>query len=107
MTAIPLSASSPREQKAMHRIAVAPGGTLFERLRYALAFGAVYPLFLAGEGALRLSARAMAEPGAPTPVRASAFAEARQNASIALSYALKARTTLRQVARRAHPERLS
>ncbi|MGA2043610.1 MAG: hypothetical protein ABSG83_09585 [Roseiarcus sp.] len=77
-----------------------------DQIRYHLLFGATYPLFCLAGAVQRLVARAPAEEGAPRLAQRSVFAEARDNASIAISYALMARTTLQTFARHNRTERL-
>lgn len=73
-----------------------------DQFRFYAAFAAAYPLFLAAEAGQRLFARAPQSGAA-----CSAFAAARENAFIAISYALMARTTLQTFARQNRAERLS
>ena len=72
-----------------------------------LFFGAVYPLFIAAEGASRVFARMAASEEGPAKRQRPLFAQARANASIATSYALMARSMLQSSERRRRPERLS
>ena len=89
-------------QRVVNDIAPTP----LDRVKFALAFGAAYPLFLIAEGLQRLLAHATADEDAPARAKRPVFAEARENASIAISYALMARTTLQGFARRPRTERL-
>jgi hypothetical protein len=77
-------------------------------LRFQLLFAATYPLFLLAAVLQRRFAQQADDEadGLPEP-RQSAFAEARESASIAISYALAARTTLQTFARRPRAERPS
>ena len=90
----------------MQRVLNAVAATPLDRVKFSLAFGAAFPLFLAAEGLQRLLDHATAEADAPLRDPRSIFAEARENASIAISYALMARTTLQGFARRPRSERL-
>jgi len=77
-------------------------------LRFQLLFGAAYPLFLMAaflQG--RLAGQTDDDEDRPRKPRRSPFAEARESASIAISYALASRTTLQRFARRHRAERLS
>ena len=73
-----------------------------DQIRFYAAFGAAYPLFLASEAAQRLFRRAPR-----SGAESSVFVAARENAFIAISYALMARTTLQTFARQNRAERLS
>jgi len=77
-----------------------------DQIRFHLLFGATYPLFCLAGVAQRLAVRLTAEEGARPGAQRSVFAEARDNASIAISYALMARTTLQTFARHNRTERL-
>ena len=76
-------------------------------LQSHLFFGAVYPLFIAAEGASRVFARMTAPEEGVEKRRRPLFAQARANASIATSYALMARTMLQSSRRKNQRERLS
>jgi hypothetical protein len=78
-----------------------------DQIRFHLLFGATYPLFCAACAGQRLLTRLTAGDDARPVADRSLFAEARDNASIAISYALMARTTLQTFARHNRTERLS
>ncbi len=78
-----------------------------EKLRFSLLFGASYPLFLVAEAAQRGFDRFSTDSEASTRSEKSVFAAARENASIAISYAFMARTTLQSFARHNRSERQS
>ena len=76
-------------------------------VRFYLAYGAAFPLFLAAESLQRWLASASHEGALPAAARRSVFAAARESTFIAISYVLMARTTLRRFARQNRTERLS
>jgi hypothetical protein len=76
-----------------------------DRIHYHLLYGAAYPFFLAAEALTRLSARAHHDERASMSPMRSAFAEARENTLVAISYAVMARSTLRTSARHNRSER--
>ena len=76
-------------------------------IRFYLAFGAAYPLFLAAELFQRWSARWSIDDAPRPKAQRSIFAAARESTFIAISYALMARTTLQIFARQNRTERLS
>jgi hypothetical protein len=76
-----------------------------DQLRSQLLFGAAYPFFIAAEALQRLIGRALADAETPKTFGRSVFAEARENATIAISYASMAGTTLERFARHARTER--
>jgi hypothetical protein len=76
-----------------------------EQMKFYLLFGAAYPLFLAAEATKRALAHRTSEAKPESP--RSLFAEARETTSIAISFALMARTTLHTFARPSRTERLS
>ncbi len=64
-------------------------------LKVSLIFGVLFPFFLAAS----LFRRLMALIGASEPAPRSAFREARENTSLAISHALMARAMLQSFAR--------
>ena len=76
-------------------------------VRFYLAYGVTYPLFLAAESLRRWLAGASVEGDSQAPEEHSVFASARESTFIAISYVLMARTTLRRSARNNRTERLS
>jgi hypothetical protein len=77
------------------------------RSRHSLVYGTTYPIFCLAEGLRRVMDRLMTTPETPTASARSVFAEARENAQIALSYAFMARKTLKQFGRDDRAKRLS
>jgi hypothetical protein len=78
-----------------------------DNVRFHLAYGATFPLFLAAESLQRWLARASHERALQAAAERSVFAAARESTLIAISYVLMARTTLRRFARQNRTERLS
>ena len=76
-------------------------------VRFYLAYGAAYPLFLAAESLQRWLTTPSVEEPSQAPAQRSVFAAARESTIIAISYVLMARTTLRIFARQNRTERLS
>ena len=76
-------------------------------VRFYLAYGATYPLFLAAETLQRRLASALVEGTSRATEERSVFAAARESTFIAISYVLMARTTLRRSARQNRTERPS
>lgn len=74
-------------------------------LRIALLVGALFPLFLASAAIQRVAARLASRHTRAASL--SILAEARDNAAIAVSYALMARAMLQSFARDNRAERLS
>jgi hypothetical protein len=75
-------------------------------VRFYLAYGVTYPLFLAAE-TLQRWLHSLAEESSRAPPERSVFAAAHESTFIAISYVLMARTTLRIFARQNRTERLS
>ncbi len=65
-----------------------------DNLRFILLFGLAYPFAIAAEALKRAFA-----PADIKPARGSLFAEARESTSIAISYAVMAKTTLKRSSR--------
>lgn len=97
--------SSWKKGEAMTMIAHSSPERREGELRIQLLIGALFPLFLASAAIQR------ALPGVaqqrPLPASPSILAEARDNAAIAVSYALMARAMLQSFARDTRAERLS
>ncbi len=65
-----------------------------DNLRFILLFGLAYPFAIVAEALKRAFA-----PGDMKPATGSLFAEARESTSIAISYAVMAKTTLKRSSR--------
>ena len=76
-------------------------------VRFYLAYGAAYPLFLAAESLHRWLAGPSVEGASQATRERSVFASARESTFIAISYVLMARTTLRRSVRQNRTERSS
>ncbi len=87
-----------RESRAMQTMMHHAPAMRIDRMREQVLFGISYPFFLVVEGAQRAIASKISDQ-AEKPMRRSAFAEARVNTLIAISYAFMARSTLRKFAR--------
>ena len=77
------------------------------RSRHSLVYGTTYPIFCLAEGLRRVMHRLMTSTETSSATAPSVFAEARENAQIALSYAFMARKTLKQFGRGDRAKRLS
>lgn len=89
----------------MHSVVHSTSNT--DRLQFFVLFAALYPLLLAAGGAGRLLARLTASDETQIKPSRSMLADARDNASIAISYAVWARKTLQAFVRESRSERLS
>ncbi len=90
------TASFHREGEVMSSTTYSPSTTRGDEFKVLLLFGALFPFFLGGGGH---SARAsIFRPRAASPAK-SVISEARENMSIAISYALMARAMLQSFAR--------
>jgi hypothetical protein len=101
----PVPIAIEKEDSSVRRAANALSLPRSDQPRFRLMFCAAYPLFLAVEAAQRLARRAFSDGAARDIARPSLFAEARENATIAISYASVARMTLQGSARRSRTER--
>lgn len=72
-----------------------PSSTRGEKMKVSLLFSALFPIFLASAA----TSRALAIPAERTAPAKSVIGEARENLSIAISYALMARAMLQSFAR--------
>ncbi len=77
------------------------------RSRHSLVYGTTYPIFCLAEGLRRMMDRLLTTPEGTSSKARPLFAEARENAQIALSYAFMARKTLKQFGRGDRAKRLS
>jgi hypothetical protein len=84
-----------REGEVMSMTTYSPPSTRGETMKVSLLFGGLFPLFLAAAAIPR--ALAISREGAPPAT--SVIGEARENLSIAISYALMARAMLQSFAR--------
>ena len=100
-------AYSDDREKAVMQTAVQSYPRRSQSVRFYLAYGATYPLFLAAESLHRWLAGASVEGNSQATEERSVFASARESTFIAISYVLMARTTLRRSARQDRTERSS
>jgi hypothetical protein len=77
------------------------------RLQFYVLFAALYPLLLAVDGGGRLVGSLVARGETHARPARSVLVDARDNASIAISYAVWARKTLQAFVRESRTERLS
>jgi len=77
------------------------------KLQFYVLFAALCPLLLAADGAGRLVSRLAPTSESQIKPSRSMLADARDNASIAISYAVWARKTLQAFVRESRSERLS
>jgi hypothetical protein len=84
-----------KEGEAMSSVSYSPPARRGEEFKVSLLFGALFPLFLGAALTKRLSALFVRR---EAPAR-SVIGEARENMSIAISYALMARGMLQSFAR--------
>jgi hypothetical protein len=76
-------------------------------VRFHLAYGATFPLFLAAESLRRSLARPSHEGASQAAAQRSVFAAARESTLIAVSYVLMGRAMLHGFGRQNRTERLS